>query len=177
MQLGDKKCRLISIAKIKKLKVMNGSIVREIERKDYEIGYIKECFDEYSKLPTPEPLEAYMKKFHPRWSELISMHGSPVEMIRQKVDVMKGSMSINSLSFRFHTKTDLQKVVTKKIPLTLTVRALKGLCSKLFGIPSTEISLVCKGSADSTCLSDDLKLLSFYSLEDDSEMIIETVSK
>jgi hypothetical protein len=175
IKVGDKKCRLNVISRIKNVKNVNGSAVKDVERRDCELGYLKEAYEQYTKLePRPE-IEQFMMASHPRWNELIKKHGAPVEMYNKKIDVMKGSMNVNAMNFLFQLKSDKEKVISKKVPLSLTVRGLKGLCSKLFGVSITEMKLFCKSPSSCTELNDDLKLLSFYQLEEGADMIIEKI--
>ena len=173
--VGDRKCRYNVIARIKNLKNVNGSVVKEVERKDCELGYLKDAYEQYIKLEQKQDMEQFMLANHPRWNELIKRHGAPVEMYNKKIDVMKGSMNVNAMNFLFQLKSDKEKVISKKVPLSLTVRGLKGLCSKLFNLSITEMKIFCKSLSSYTELSDDLKLLSFYQLEEGSDMIIEKI--
>ena len=140
--LGDIKCRHSIIPRIKSIRTLNGSPILPVERKDSELQYLKDCLNEYNKLSkdTRLTIDEYMRENHPRWTELIGIYGNPADLINKTVDVMKGSININAVNIKI--MSDSSNPIEKKVPLSLTVAALKGLCGKLLKSDSTNMKIV-----------------------------------
>ena len=75
------------------MKNLNGSSVEE-ERKDAELIYMKNAYEVYireNKIEVKlelndENLMKHMMENHPRWYELVEVHGNPIDMVSLKKD-------------------------------------------------------------------------------------------
>lgn len=90
---GEMEARSIIIARIKYLEKYRGGDISKNERKDCELFYLKKSYMEFKEregrvesLEDPKLVE-FMMREHPRWYELVSVYGSPIEELnnnRQK---------------------------------------------------------------------------------------------
>ena len=140
---GNILARQMVIGKIRKVKRLNGSAIRDVDRKDAELFYIKRAYEEYlvlkkQKEEEKEPAEEdknsemvkFMKEEHPRWDELVEIYGNPAKMLNEKKDAMGSSLQQHTA-----TITLIAQVVPpidkppfeKKLPLNISVQALKGI--------------------------------------------------
>jgi len=132
------------IARFKSLEVLNSSKIRPADRRDAELSYIKNAWEEFAKIAgSPEnaadPLkrDEYMKKHHPRWAELVKHYGSPIDFSASAAKEVQNNLESRcvSITLRSMCKNSVHKPeVNKKLPETMTIGALKGLCAKLFGV-------------------------------------------
>jgi len=94
----NKRCKQIAISRIESLRKYNGTKIEEHERKDFELFYMKICYEVYLKevlvvkdekdrkvesIDDPE-MAAYMAEFHPRFYEFVHKFGSPLDMVNLK---------------------------------------------------------------------------------------------
>ena len=99
--------------------------------------YLKRMYEEYlqsNKLEirvelTDENLRMHMNEVHPRWYELVEVYGSPLEIVSLK----KEGTNIASTSAKIKL-IGVGKTLEKKVLLSMTVKDLKSMCTKLFRI-------------------------------------------
>ena len=140
------------MSRLQHLKKLNGMKIEEHERKDCEVHYMKLAFEEYlvnilkAGPDNPQPLDTvrdpglatYVNEIHPRFYELVSYYGSPLELVNLKNEgknIAQTSAKIELVSFVPKTEG---KTLTKKLLLSMTVTALKAMCSKLFKVDVLE---------------------------------------
>ena len=85
------------------------------------------------KIDDPR-LADFMNKHHPRWYELIEIHGSPIELVNsQKLSHQENikSSSVNVVLISKFSGSE-GKTFKKKLLPSMTVEKLKSLCCKLF---------------------------------------------
>ena len=115
------------IASIRKLKLLNGSVVRPRERSDAEKLYLRNA------LASCKTRDLVSEENFPRFAELCDVYGDPF-----KVDAtVKTSVQekFARLTFRsFDPRTCTAKPVTHKIPLDANVASLKMLCKNWFKV-------------------------------------------
>jgi hypothetical protein len=95
-EIGEyKRARQIAIGRIDSLKKYNGTKILPEERKDFDLFYLKVSYETYLreilKVKTEKErkienlddpgLVAYVTEFHPRFFQLVSIHGSPFDMV------------------------------------------------------------------------------------------------
>jgi hypothetical protein len=138
-----------AISRIEKCRQYNGTTIEAPERKNCELFYMKDSLktflidleaanqgNKYEPIKDldDERLGNFMNVNHPRWYELVSKFGNPFEMISLKIE--KSNMNSTSAKVTLiseGSKTN-GKTLSKKLLLTMTVAALKSMCSKLFKI-------------------------------------------
>jgi len=151
--------RNLVIARAGKLVHLNGSNIRAAERQEAEKYYLRTIIN------TKAPLEA-----HPRFNELVSIYGVPQEE-KKEAQTLADEMINVTLTSNPHCQS-----IQKKIPLTLTVANLKILCNRLFKIDPNVQRLFYKADKSVPVpefLDDNTRQLSYYSIVDNSEIIIE----
>ncbi len=176
--------RLQIIARLKSLEWLNSSRVRAGDRRNAELTYLKRAWEEFSKscskkedAKSAELLSAYMSVHHPRWGELTKQYGNPAES--QPDAAKSAAFNIESTSvtvtLQSMCKNSVQKdPVKKKLPETITVGALKGICAKLFGVDTLKQRLSYHADSGSFPydLDDNLRQLNYYAVRDGSEIWI-----
>ena len=159
------------------MKNVNGSEIESGERRDAELHYLKKTYEDYIQMNkltqrvelTDETLMTYMNQYHPRWYELVEIYGSPLEIVSLK----KEGTNIASTSAKLKL-VGVGKILEKKLLLTMTVKDLKSMCAKLFKIEIIRQRLLYKFEECAPYeLDDELRQLSFYSIIDGGQVIIE----
>lgn len=162
--------KLLTIARIEKLEVLNRETVTKNRRRDSEILYIREANHEY---------EAYLNgqnptftESHPRHADLIELYGIPGNPAPKEedkdicVDICYGNERL-----------------TKKLPRNMRVANVQMLCKRLFRIkPSSKIEVTC---IDPKCQSKALtykldlngQTLDFYSVTSGFELLVNEVKR
>lgn len=145
------------------LKKYNGTRVEVHERRDFELFYLKIAYEEYLRMLAEQSgnkdvkvenvedpdMARYMEVNHPRFSQLVGIYGSPLDMVNLKKEgknIAQTSATmelINMLPGQENSKT-----FKKKLLLTMSVTNLKGMCSKLFKINVLEQYLCYQGPED-----------------------------
>ncbi|KAL9981206.1 hypothetical protein ACROYT_G009878 [Oculina patagonica] len=160
------------LARLPSLTSLNGSPVNPKEREAAERAYLKKygkswinaggnpAEGEYGGLK-PEFVE-----LHPRYEELVKVHGVPTEAERNQSTTKTLKDSLISVTITCPDAPD-KKSVTKKLPGTMTIGKVKGLLYRLFKVDSSDQKL---SSVDSKLgreveLDDDLRQLTFYSVQ------------
>lgn len=96
-ELGGLRARECAIARVQFVRTFNGTPIEDNDRKDHEIGYLNEALRlcllhcqkraggkaeiQIEQLGDPRLVE-YMYMFHPRWYQLVEIHGSPLGTIK-----------------------------------------------------------------------------------------------
>ena len=114
---------------------------------------------------------------HPRWYELVSKFGNPFEMISLKIE--KSNMNSTSAKVTLiseGSKTN-GKTLSKKLLLTMTVAALKSMCSKLFKIEviHQQLFYIEEGVEGEFDFDEDQRQLSFFSIKDGGKIMVREV--
>jgi len=187
--------RHIAVAKIARLQWCNGAAVVPSERRDAELDYIRVYSSEWSsaggKVNLDHPLDESFTMEHPRYVELARKYGPPEEsQIQQK----KNSALKNNL-VRVHIRSKSSgQLLTKQLPTKMTVQKLKVLVQRAFKIADVSsirlVQAAVKQSKDDKLhsnptqsdnsevhpcieMDNDLRELSFYSLENDAVIDVE----
>jgi len=196
---GDSKtadARYIAIAKVARLQSCNGAAVLPGERRDAELYYMHTYSSEWKRaggnVNLDGPLDIAFIMEHPRYVELARKYGPLEESeVRQK----KSSALKNNLvtvQIRSMSSNDL---LTKQLPKKMTIQKLKVLVQRAFRIADVSsirlVHTVLKQSSDTphssplqcensnlevyACIQmdNDLRELSFYSLENNAIIDVE----
>lgn len=173
-----------AIAEIKGVKRINGSELRKYERKDCEIYYMRNTFDEFFKFSGQNPYEydfdaftKYCEGRHPRLPELIQMYGNPYEQVKMEEEKKAGSgpkkakMLVVRLSAYSGPMLGNPPVKKKFSDNTLIVN-LKPILGKMFNVPLENILLRLKVDPHQPFLdmTEDLKDFLYYGVKDGSEI-------
>ncbi|XP_031552493.1 tubulin-specific chaperone E-like [Actinia tenebrosa] len=158
------------IARISSVKTVNGSPVTEKERLAAERAYIKkyakDWFDAGGKVDNYDAnkLTTEFVEKHPRYAELARVHGIPDSEVHQKTAATLKE-SLIALTFKCPDDSS-KKVLTKKLPGTMTIGKLKGLLYRLYKVDSADqkLSYLDTKNDREIQLDDDLRSLSFYSV-------------
>jgi hypothetical protein len=140
----------IAISRLQFLKKYNGTKIEEWERKDFEIYYMKSAYETYLreilKVEKEEDrkvtdihdvdsdLSKYMEEFHPRFYQLVQIYGSPVDLVNLKQEVKSISGGAAKIELISECSATNGKTMSKKLLLSMSVSALKAMCSKLFKV-------------------------------------------
>lgn len=173
-----------TIARVGKLTKMNGSEIRARERSDAERLYLKRVklasIAEAKTGGTPDDTARDLE--HPRYLELVVEHGEPMaSKAGGAAGSGDGSLGADTASLTLRTfdaKTCTVPPAKKKLPLTMTVGALRLLCQRLFGVDSASQHLFYRETGKEfghpVELDDDTSQLTFFGVQDGGEIIVET---
>ena len=107
---------------------------------------------------------------HPRWYELVGIHGSPLELVNYKKDVMNSKISSNSAKvvLKSCVKATEGKQLEKKLLLSMTIEKLKSICQKWFSIEMLKIKLVYRDEKTGIEfeINENMRDLHYFSVED-----------
>lgn len=121
--------RQTTTARIQFLRNLNGSSIEEGERKDAEIIYMRKAYEEYireNKIETKLELEneallKHMNEQHPRWYELVEIHGNPIDTVSLKQEGKNISSSSAKIKLISQVVQTNGKTLEKKLLLSMTV--------------------------------------------------------
>jgi len=186
--------RHIAIAKIAHMEWCNGARVMPAERQSAELDYLRVFCAEWKcaggNASLDGPLDEMFTVQHPRYVELARKYG-PVdpEVHEKKSSALKNNLVTVQLMLKGSTK-----VLTKQLPVKMTVQKLKVLVQRAFRIADvSSIRLVytvlkqpvddksngilpqCENPEVHACIvmDNDLRELSFYSLENNALISVE----
>ena len=151
--------------RLRNVMVLNGSRMTDRERLDAELYYLSECA-RVKPILTADEFDA----LHPRFDELCDKHGAP-EMAPAALtsNILKNRLAAIQIVYK-----PADKRIDKSLPITMKLRALKSIASRLLAIPnSTNLTTTLVSGARTECLNDDLKELSFYGIASGDQIIIE----
>lgn len=182
---GEKAARAQIIARLKYLERYRGGDISQGERKDCEVYYMKQVYNEYIKeVGKAETLEdekllKYMMEKHPRWYELAEIYGSPIDELNS---VKQKGKSIKSNAMKVQIVSKLPdsegKTLKKKLLEKMTVGQLKHLVCKLFKVDILDFTLNFKQEEVDQLyeLEEDIKELSYYCLYEDATIFVNPTS-
>ena len=175
-----------AIAEIKNLKYINGSELKKYERKDCEIYYLRNTFQEFftKTNQTAEKYDYnqfidYCASEHPRIPELIQVFGNPYEdsLIhggKTEEEAQKNkSAGFVSVKLSAFSGAALGKPATvKKFTSNTLVTNLKAMLTKQFGIPANKQKVYYKADPHDpfSQLEEDLKDLAYYGVKNGGEI-------
>ncbi|KAJ6801856.1 tubulin-folding cofactor E [Iris pallida] len=150
--------RFVLIARLAKVKILNGSEVSPRERKESEIRYVRLVM---AKLQSNNPEE--IKQSNPRFAELKALHGIADEKPStgpagpQKMGYGLLCITLKCVGVSMGEKSPL----TRKLPPTTTVGKLKVLCESFFKLKGLKLRLFLQeeGSPLPQLLDDDMASL------------------
>ncbi|KAI8922873.1 hypothetical protein BC831DRAFT_474025 [Entophlyctis helioformis] len=168
--------RLVTlIARVARVTSVNGSPVSARDRYNAELYYLSECGKARSTLSAAE-----FAATHPRYAELCGIYGEPEAI---PVALTSNALKDRLLTVRFESAAagpgagssdggdgggGSGKVMEKKLPGTIKVRAVRALVARLFGGAAGSTRLVwvaSKGKAERVEeLDDDMRELSYYGI-------------
>jgi len=150
--------RYMFIARLSKITMLNGSEVKDRERKDSEIRYVR-----FVMTTMQGKSEEEIAREHPRFAELKARHDISDE--RWPVGVtgpQKMAAGLLSITLTCVGASAGEKApITKKLPATTTVGKLKLLCQGFFKLTPIKQRLFLQeqGSPIPTPLNDDMETL------------------
>ena len=187
--------RHTAIAKIARLQWCNGAAVLPGERRDAELDYVRIYSSEWrsagGKVDLDGPLDEEFVTEHPRYVELARIYGplEEAEFQQKKSSALKNNLV--TVQIRSRSSSEM---LTKQLPVKMTVQKLKVLVQRAFKVadistirlvhtalkqPTDDKShsgvLQSEHSEVRACIEmdNDLRELSFYSLENNAIIDVE----
>ncbi|KAI5668910.1 hypothetical protein M9H77_18763 [Catharanthus roseus] len=163
--------RFVLIARLAKVKILNGSEVSARERKESEIRYVRLVLSK-----SDGNLEEIMR-LHPRFAELKAFHG--IEDVKPQtgaVGPQKMASGLITITLKCVGASIGEKPpMTKKLPSTTTVGKLKNLCESFFKLKSVKPKLFLQeeGSPLPTLLDDDMASLVDAGVGNESTILVD----
>ncbi|XP_001945495.1 tubulin-specific chaperone E [Acyrthosiphon pisum] len=161
------------IARIANLKTLNGTMITLKERQNNERDFLKDLdMIWHRQLKSAEERAAFLTK-HPRYMELIAKYGSDYSEDLNTSNKIK-TIKIRIVNFCKETSTE-KDVITKTLPITMTLNRLKDLGKRLFGLGNKqlEFSYLIKEKPDIEYTMENMnQTLDYYSVEDGNTVLI-----
>ncbi|RKO87465.1 hypothetical protein BDK51DRAFT_15975 [Blyttiomyces helicus] len=154
------------IARLGNLTTLDGSTITARYRLDAELLYLSRCA---RAVPSVDP------SHHPRFAALVAIHGppptsdAPDALPPGRIEASLVDMAIVGGGRR----------VRKKLPRTMTVRALRAIVGRLFGGRKVATMAVAppldeeKGPQEAVLLDDDIKELGYYDVQNGWEVCVD----
>ncbi|KAK3329302.1 hypothetical protein B0H66DRAFT_585817 [Apodospora peruviana] len=131
---------MLLLARLPALKTLNFSTITAADRTNAEMYYLSRIARQLSAVP--ETGEAEVLARHRRWAELCDIYGEPVVARQQDVNPNFLEARLVSVQFcRLQAGGKMEKKVTR-IPKSFDIYRVKGVASKLFGLPPLKLRLV-----------------------------------
>ncbi|KAJ4809988.1 Tubulin-specific chaperone E [Rhynchospora pubera] len=164
--------RFVLIARLSKVKILNGSEISPRERRESEIRYIRLIM---AKMQLNNLEEIH--RAHPRFVELKALHGIEDEKLQAGGS---GPQTLASTLINLTLKCvgpsmGEKQSLTKKLPPSVTVAKLKALCESFFKLKDIKLRLFLeeKGSPLPLPLDDDMATLMELGLGTEATIIID----
>ncbi|CAK9301554.1 unnamed protein product [Gordionus sp. m RMFG-2023] len=170
------------IAKLPKLKILNGSTLHLWDRKNAEIYYLKHFAEDYHKIGVAKdntPSSDFCT-LHPTYPSLVEKYGAPDSMISvANLNHSKISDDLIKIVFMYNDKR-----LVKRLPSNMTISKCKSLIKRAFKIDSHlfgDVLLTLKDIRHENGndvnlvyidLENDYSELSFYSIKNNDEIIV-----
>ncbi|KAK1422181.1 hypothetical protein QVD17_25125 [Tagetes erecta] len=163
--------RFALIARLAKVKILNGSEITPRERKESEIRYVRQV------MSKPHHNLEEIKRLHPRFTELKAFHGIEDERPSNgPAGPQKMSSGLISVTLKCVGPSICEKApITKKLPATTTVGKLKTLCLSFFKLKFFKpiLYLQEQGSPLHTLLDDDMASLNDAGVCNQSTILVD----
>ncbi|CAM9849958.1 unnamed protein product [Ascophyllum nodosum] len=194
--LGASEARVACIARVSKLRRVNGSECGPRERMDAEKTYLRGILQELDRAQrrpdrggeglSKEEAERQVSGRHSRYRELWALHGESVAMLGRgsAAGEGKGNSSMASSMVQV-TLTSLASAsctmepLKKRLPASMTVGKLKQMCKRLFKVDTDQQILSYRPEPASllSTLDDDDKPLSYFGVVHGSEVLMNEVDE
>ncbi|KAG9307361.1 hypothetical protein G9A89_017190 [Geosiphon pyriformis] len=166
------------IGRIKQLTMLNGSTISSGDRIDAERYYLRLIVRDLKGISDD------IVKQHPRFKELCELHGTPTAdelSFRASSNILKDRLLALTITSRLALEEKPIKKISKNLLGTMTIRNLKNLLHKLFGIQASRQKLFhvpksqVKSASESNAMAfieinDDLRQLSYYDIASGDEI-------
>ncbi|XP_043282260.1 tubulin-specific chaperone E [Venturia canescens] len=171
--------RQLIIAKIAKLKFLNGVEIDATERKGAEYDYLKlfgpqwlQSASENGSTETTERRKQFVEN-HPRYPVLVEKYGGP-EVVAPKANITLVS-DVIKVEFCCPNDPSQTKTITRKLLKDMDVQKVTGLAQRIFrtGGKIPKLSFVRRDiSKDEIPLDKPLQLLSYYSIQNGDRILV-----
>lgn len=155
--------RLQLLGRLGKITVLNGAAINQRYRLDYEIYYLKKCYEQRAEGLFAD--EDSMRRQHPRFEELLEKHGQPVF----DLNASSGKIKDHLFDVMLTALDGAGRSVVKRLPGTTKIRVLKSVIQKTLGIPLKRQQLLIENDYE---LDDDMRDLLFYSIDGSTQIQI-----
>lgn len=167
------------VARVQGLAMLNGSAVRQRERRDCELRYLRAVLGELDEVKADPQAAAALKASHPRLDTLQDQYGPMAGAIAPASTGTAMSNSMIEVHLVCVAPSAGKKMgqQTKKVPGSLEVGKLKLLCQRLFKVPAARQALFLKAGGENPMPDnigeDDSKDLMFFSIENGAEILVD----
>ncbi|KAJ0977230.1 hypothetical protein J5N97_012704 [Dioscorea zingiberensis] len=167
--------RFVLVARLGKVKILNGSEISSRERKESEIRYVRLVM---AKMQTENLVE--IEQLHPRFSELKLLHGIDDEKpLTGTTGPQKMASGFLSITLKCVGPSIGEKLpLTKKLPPNTTVGRLKTLCESFFKLKGIRPRLFIQeeGSPLPQLLDDDMASLVDLGIGSEATILVDEES-
>jgi len=166
--LSQTASRYLIIARIEKLKILQGSSISKKERIDAEKFYVKRCFTEEEESGIKRNT-AEFQLIHPRFQQLAMIHGF-TGLEKEKISQ---TLADEMIALKLVSS---DKTISKSLPSSLSVANLKILCQRLFAIDPQQMEIFYKEEMSSPhyeLLDDNSRDLSYFGVHKNGILLVQ----
>ncbi|KAJ8323829.1 hypothetical protein QVD99_007018 [Batrachochytrium dendrobatidis] len=165
----------IAVGRLERVTLLNGSTVSDRDRLNGELFYLSEAAKALALSSDPSLFDT----IHPRYTALCKVHGTPT---LAPTALLSNALKDRLLKLILH-HCESGRIIEKKFPATITVRAIKPLLIRLFKINTLHtdhanvmVTWVSAVDGRTEILKDDLKELAYYDVVSGDTLKIEVCS-
>ncbi|KAK0389570.1 hypothetical protein NLU13_3145 [Sarocladium strictum] len=133
---SSEEAHMFTIARLAVLRSLNFSEITSDDRMNAEMFYLSRIAKQLAAVP--ESAENTVKAQHPRYRELCEIYGEPDVIRSDEVNPSFLEARLLTVTFTCEGKGK----VTKRIPKSFDIYAVKGIAGGLFGLPPLKLRLV-----------------------------------
>ena len=133
---SSEEAHMFTVARLAVLTSLNFSQITLDDRMNAEMFYLSRIARQLATVP--ESAEATVKAQHPRYKELCDIHGAPEVVRREEVNPAFLESRLVAVTF---TREDSKKV-TRRLPKSLDIYAVKSIAGGLFHISPLKLRLI-----------------------------------
>ncbi|XP_012135137.2 glyoxalase 1 [Megachile rotundata] len=165
--------RQLVIARISKLRVLNGTEILQDERRGAEYDYMKLYFPRWIETENNSEKRKQFIIEHPRYPSLVKKHGiSDIPSAESKTEMISNVITVE---FVCPDHPNQPKGIKRKLLKDMEVQKVIGIAQRLFktGGKILSLSFIQKNlSKDEIPLDKPLQELSYYSIQDGDQVIV-----
>ncbi|KAG5952447.1 hypothetical protein E4U53_000833 [Claviceps sorghi] len=135
---SEEESHMITIGRLANLQSLNFAPIKAVDRSNAEMFYLSRIAKQLATVP--EAAEPTVLAQHPRFEQLCRLYGEP-DVVRRN-DVNPAFLEARLVTVVFHGPGGALEPVTRRIPKSFDVYAVRGIAGTLFGLSPLQLQLI-----------------------------------
>lgn len=135
---SSEESHMFTIGRLASLKHLNFAAISTSDRSNAEMFYLSRIAKQLAAVP--EPAEPTVLAQHPRYAQLCRLYGEP-DVIRRN-EINPSFLEARLVTVAFHSPGRTGADVSRRIPKSFDVYAVRGIAGRLLGMSPLELQLV-----------------------------------